>query len=255
MTGLGDDVGDIGGDCHGCSGPQDPAVYINQTKSNFYLALFFVFALLPCLETTHFFVQFIWWFPLCMNSLCCSSLILISPNPVRHQQIYKLIIDTYISFSDSPMNSLSWSLSSEASKKFPRLGFKQGGRQWACRSQVCLRFEFHFTSYVWYRSEEISPLGFRQMRQTTSLQASRHLAHYIHHIIILNKGVRQWACRFKRTSNELTSLEASWKFFGTPCKSFLRKARIWSWQLLFHTILETSVGSLSLNLWMTASSY
>ena len=67
MTGLGDDVGDIGGDCHGCSGPQDPAVYINQTKSNFYLALFFVFALLPCLETTHSFVQFIWWFPLCMN--------------------------------------------------------------------------------------------------------------------------------------------------------------------------------------------
>ena len=153
------------------------------------------------------------------------------------------------------MNSLSWSLSSEASKKFPRLGFKQGGRQWACRPQVCLRIEFHFTSYVWYRSEEISPLGFRQMRQTTSLQASRHLAHYIYHIIILNKGVKQWACMFKKTSNELTSLEASWKFLGTPCKGFLRTARIWSWQLLLHTILQARVRSLSLNLWMTASSY
>ena len=148
MTGLGDDVGDISGGCRGCSGLQDPTVYINQTKSNFYLALFFVFALLPCLQTTHFFVQFIWWFPLRMNSLCCSSLIPISPNPVRHQQIYKLIIDTYISFSDSPMNSLSWSLSSDASKKFPRLVFKQGGRQWSCWPQVCLRIEFHFTSYV-----------------------------------------------------------------------------------------------------------
>ena len=40
VTGLGDDFGDIGGGCHGCSGPQDPAVYINQTKSNFSKALF-----------------------------------------------------------------------------------------------------------------------------------------------------------------------------------------------------------------------
>ena len=96
VTGLGDDFGDIGGGCHGCSGPQDPAVYINQTKSNFSKALFLVFALLPCLETTHSFVHNLY-----------GGLILIPPNPVRHQQIYKLIIDTYISFSDSPMNSLS----------------------------------------------------------------------------------------------------------------------------------------------------
>ena len=129
-----------------------------------------MFALLPCLETTHSFVHNLY-----------GGLILIPPNPVRHQQIYKLIIDTYISFSDSPMNSLSWSLSSDASKKFPRLGFKQGGRQWACRPQICLRIAYHFTSYVWYRSEEISPCTlylsyyhFKQGSQTMSLQVQEH---------------------------------------------------------------------------------
>ena len=151
------------------------------------------------------------------------------------------------------MNSLSWSLSSDASKKFPRLGFKQGGRQWACRPQVCLRIEFHFTSYVCGTDLRKFPLWGLDKWGRQRACRPQGILHII--FIILNKGVRQWACRFKKTSNQLTSLEASWKFFGTPFKCFLRKARIWSWQLLFHTILQTRVGSLSLNLWMTASSY